>query len=278
MHSALVPEFERKALNVIRVADVNRWIGKQRARLKPSSVQRQLNIFNAVMNDAIRNGHIERNPADNADRIRGIEARQRFVTDDEWKRILETADEIETTQESKKGLHPKQRRGWLRHYVVWAYNSGMRRAEILNLTFDKVRRIANGPLVIEVANTKTGKPRFVTCTGEMERMVDALQLLERSEGDTRLFPVSLTTLKRSLASLWRETGLSDVRLHDLRRTHATILIQKNIDPRTVAGRLGHSGTAMLARHYAVDRGDLEAAKAFSGAIEDSEVEARSPAS
>ena len=40
------------------------------------------------------------------------------------------------------------------------------------------------------------------------------------------------------------------------------LIGKGIDVRTVAGRLGHSGTAMLAKHYAVDRGDKEAAAAF----------------
>ena len=60
----------------------------------------------------------------------------------------------------------------------------------------------------------------------------------------------------------KATELKDVRLHDLRRTHATILISQNIDPRTVAGRLGHSGTGMLARHYAVNRGDIEAAQAF----------------
>jgi integrase len=97
----------------------------------------------------------------------------------------------------------------------------------------------------------------------MVSILAALRKLDRAEGDDRLFPVSMTTLKRSLTDLWKATGLQDVRLHDLRRTHATILIQNHIDPRTVAGRLGHSGTAMLAKHYAVDRGDMEAARVFS---------------
>ena len=263
VHSALIPEFGRKALNVINVGDVNRWIGKQRAKLKPASVQRQLNIFNAIMNDAVRNGVIERNPAERADRIRGVEPRQRFVTETEWQKILTTADDIEAEQEASKERYPRQRRGWLRHYVVWAYNSGMRRAEILNLRLGHVRELGEHLTVVEVANTKTGKPRFVTCTNEMEKIVAARRELEREPNDDRLFPVSLTTLKRSLTKLWKATGLQDVRLHDLRRTHATILIQNNIDPRTVAGRLGHSGTAMLARHYAVDRGDVAAAQAFS---------------
>lgn len=213
------------------------------------------------MNDAIRNGLIERNPADNADKIKGIEARGRFVTAGEWKVILETAEAIEAKQEAQKESRPHQIRGWLKLFVKWAYESGMRRAEILGLTWHKVRKV--GELtVVEVVNTKTDKPRFVTCTEEMETILTELEELEREEGDERLFPVSMTTLKRSLASLWKATGLKDVRLHDLRRTHATILIHNNIDPRTVAGRLGHSGTSMLARHYAADRGDAAAAKAF----------------
>lgn len=261
--SALNPTFGKKALNAITPEDISRWIGKQRANLKPATVQRQLSTLNAILNDAVRNGSLDRNPALRADRVKGIEPRQRFVTDEEWQKILRTADKIETDQEQKKERTPQQKRGWLRHYIVWAYNSGMRRSEILGLTWQQVRKVAEDHTVIEVVATKTGRPRFVTCTEEMNSALTALKKLDRVDGDLRLFPVSLTTLKRSLTKLWKATGLADVRLHDLRRTHATILMQKNIDPRTVAGRLGHSGTAMLARHYAVDRGDMLAARAFS---------------
>lgn len=268
INSALNPMFGRKALNAITVRDINHWIGKQRQRLKPASVQRQLNTFNAIMNDAVRSGVIESNPAQRADRIRGIEARLRFVTEDEWRQILVTADAIEQRQEENKKQTPHQIRGWLRYFLVWAYNSGMRRSEILALTWDNVRRIDDEITVIEVTNTKTGKPRFVTCTEEMVSVLEKLRDLDRAEGDIRLFPLSMTTLKRSLTSLWKATGLKDVRLHDLRRTHATILMSRNIDARTVAGRLGHTGTQMLARAYSVYRGDIEAAQVFGGASND----------
>jgi integrase len=264
--TALNPTFGKKALNAITVADVNRWIGKQSAKVKPGTVQRQLATFNAIMNDAVRSGVIERNPSDRADRIKGIEPRQRFVTENEWQGILKAADKIECEQEAEKERKPQQIRGWLRHYVAWAYESGMRRAEIHNLTWDRVREVDDETTVIEVVSTKTGRPRFVTCTAGMVAILASLQELDRAEGDNRLFPVSMTTLKRSLTKLWKATGLQDVRLHDLRRTHATILIQHNVDPRTVAGRLGHSGTAMLARHYAVDLGDMGAARIFSARL------------
>jgi len=261
--SALNPAFGKKTLDVITVADLNQWIGKQSAKVKPATVQRQLATFNAIMNDAVRSGIIDRNPSERSDKIKGIEARQRFVTEEEWQGILEAADKIEEVQEANKERTPQQIRGWLRHFVVWAYESGMRRSESHNLTWDQVRKVDDETTVIEVVSTKTGKPRFVTCTTEMVSILAALRKLDRMEGDDRLFPVSLTTLKRSLTALWKATGLQDVRLHDLRRTHATILIRANVDARTVAGRLGHSGTAMLAKHYAVDLGDMEAARTFS---------------
>jgi integrase len=262
VRSALNPAFGKTPLDRITVGDVNRWIGKQRVSLKPSAVQRQLNTFNAILNDAVRNGVIERNPAGRADKIKGIEARQRFVTDEEWKTILATCERIEAQQDEEKEERPHRIRGWLRHYVVWAYNSGMRRAEILALRQQNVRKVDAEHTVIEVLNSKNGKSRNVSCTAEMLLILEALEKLDRVDGDDRLFPLSLTTLKRALTALWKATGLKDVRLHDLRRSHATILIGKGIDVRTVAGRLGHTGTAMLAKHYAVDRGDRAAAAAF----------------
>lgn len=263
VNRSLIPVFGKKAMDAITVGDVNRWIGKKRATLKPGTVQRELNTLNAILNDAIRNGLLDRNPATWADKIKGVEARQRFVTEQEWKTILATCERIEREQEDRKKQTPHRIRGWLRHYVAWAYNSGMRRAEILALEWDNVREVDAEHTVVEVLNSKSNKSRFVSCTPEMKAIIEALRALPRVDGDQRLFPVSMSTLKRSLAALWRETGLNNVWLHDLRRSHATILMSKGIDPRTIAGRLGHSGTAMLAKHYAVDRGDKEAAAAFA---------------
>lgn len=260
--TALIPAFGTKALDAITVGDVNRWIGKQRAGLSPATVQRQLSTFNAIVNDAVRNGLIDRNPSKYADKIRGIEPRQRFVTAPEWKTILATCERIELEQIEMRERKPQQIRGWLKHYVAWAYNSGMRRSEILALTWDNVRTVDADHTVVEVLNSKNGKSRYVSCTAEMKAILGSLRKLPRSEGDNRLFPLSMSTLKRALTALWKATGLPNVRLHDLRRSHATILITKGVDVRTVAGRLGHSGTAMLAKHYAVDRGDKEAAAAF----------------
>jgi len=257
--------FGQRTLDSITVTDVNKWIGQQSRTLKPETVKRKLATFNAIMNDAVRSGLIERNPSDRADKIKGIEPRQRFLTDKEYQKILEAADKIENEQDAEKERKPQQIRGWLRFFVEWAYESGMRRGEIHELTWDQIRDTPDGEIAIEVRNTKTSNPRYVACTSRMKELIPELQKLERTEGDNRVFPVSMTTLKRALTKLWKKCGVGDVRLHDMRRTHATILMGLNIDARTVAGRLGHSGTGMLATRYAVNRGDMEAAKVFGEA-------------
>ncbi len=261
VNSALNPMFGKKALNAITVADVNRWIAKQSVDLAAATVKRQLNTFNSIMNEAVKEGCIDANPSKHARRVKAGDERQRFVTGEEWETILSTCDRIEQEQEERRELMPQEKRGWLRHFVTWAYNSGMRRAEILALEWDNIREVGKEHTVVEVLNTKNGKSRYVTCTAEMRNILAALRDLPREDGDVRLFPLSLTTLKRALTALWKETGLNDVRLHDLRRSHATILVGKGFDLRTIAGRLGNT-TAVLEKHYAVDRGDKDAAAAF----------------
>lgn len=255
--------FGRRALDAISVSDVNKWIARQRANLKPSTVQRQLATLNAILNDAVRSGCLQRNPTERADRIRDIEGRERFITDGEWTEIVTAAELIEQHKAARADKLPFEKRGWLKDFVTWAYHSGMRRAEILGLTFSSIRELEKGHTVVEVTGTKTGKPRFVTCTPEMLAIIGRSKAWSREKGDSRLFPVSMTTAKRSLTKLWRDCGLEDVRLHDLRRTHATKLLLHGIDARTVAGRLGHTGTGMLAKHYAVNLGDKAAAEAFN---------------
>jgi hypothetical protein len=57
-----------------------------------------------------------------------------------------------------------------------------------------------------------------------------------------------------------------------------MMMQLGIDPKAIAGRLGHSGLSMLGRHYAVDRGDTEAVMRFDArrAAKDDQVAAPEP--
>lgn len=75
-----------------------------------------------------------------------------------------------------------------------------------------------------------------------------------------------------LSSAWRSVvksrKLPKVRFHDLRHTHASALIDADIDVLTVSRRLGHASPAITLRVYSHlfrDKGDV-AAKAIEAAM------------
>ena len=60
-----------------------------------------------------------------------------------------------------------------------------------------------------------------------------------------------------------------MRFHDLRHTHATILLANNIDAVAVATRLGHSDATVTLQTYAhaLRRRDEDAARALQNLID-----------
>lgn len=257
----LKPTFGAKALTTIARADVNKWIAAQLAENKPATVQRQLNTLKAILNDAVRNGLLPDNPVRFADTIRGVEGRQRVLDHDELEAVYQTAERVEAETINRTTFKGVGVKGWLRDFVLWAVHSGMRRQEILNLRFGNFVELPEGVVIAIVERSKSGKPRQVACSSEMIAIRERMKTKRRDENDDRLFPVSLTTVKRSLTRVWKTCGLEDARLHDLRRTHASELIRGGTDLRTVADRIGHRDLSMLEKHYAIPLGQLEAAKA-----------------
>lgn len=47
----------------------------------------------------------------------------------------------------------------------------------------------------------------------------------------------------------RQMGIKRIRFHDLRHTHATILLQMGVNPKIVAERLGHSSVQITLDTY-----------------------------
>ncbi len=63
---------------------------------------------------------------------------------------------------------------------------------------------------------------------------------------TPLLPSSIT---HAWIKLVRRCGLTGVRLHDARHTHASLLLKQGVHPKIVQERLGHSGIAITLDLY-----------------------------
>ncbi len=57
-------------------------------------------------------------------------------------------------------------------------------------------------------------------------------------------------LRRSFKPLLERAGLPNIRFHDLRHTHATLLLSKGANPKVVQERLGHATVSITLDVYA----------------------------
>ena len=67
----------------------------------------------------------------------------------------------------------------------------------------------------------------------------------------------------------KQLGFNGVRLHDLRHTHASLMLQQGVNPKTVAERLGHSSVTITLDTYShlLPRIQEEAASKFDAAMD-----------
>jgi integrase len=174
------------------------------------------------------------------------------------------------------------------HHLAAAWTvlalTGMRRGELLALRWRDVDldaatlrvrrsagivRVKGQPGTVTEGPTKTGKPRVVDLGAEAvavlrthrrERGAMALQLVTADSlvfGDVEgyhLHPERFSrTFGDALARCRRELGEAAppaIRLHDLRHTHATLLLSEGEPIKVVSERLGHSSAVVTMTVYA----------------------------
>ena len=85
----------------------------------------------------------------------------------------------------------------------------------------------------------------------MERLLQGLE----SHDDDLVFchhdgsPIDPSSVTHSFKRIVRKLGLVGVRLHDLRHTHASLMLKQGIHPKIVSERLGHSNIGITLDTY-----------------------------
>lgn len=195
---------------------------------KPGTVNRDLGALSRILSMAHDNGLIVENPARRVRRLRDDNARIRYLTLDEQKRLL--AVMVGHYANSIKPI------------FIFAVNTGMRRGEILNLGWSDISWERN---VIVVRKTKSGRDRSVPINRAVAEVLKAqIQLVSTGT----VFSISPKTLSSAFTTLVRRAGIENLRLHDLRHTFATRLSDAGTDPFTIADILGHRDLKITKRY------------------------------
>ncbi len=159
--------------------------------------------------------------------------RDRFLAPDETQRLISSIamDENQTAAQA----------------IMLLLLTGGRRNEITQAKWEYVNWERHTLLV---PLSKSGKPRAIALNGDA---LTLLRAIPRHDGNPHIFPSPVNG--RPSASLFfpwdrirKRAGLKDVRLHDLRHSYASFLVNRGISLYVVQGLLGHAHARTTQRY------------------------------
>ena len=148
------------------------------------------------------------------------------------------------------------------HHIMAFYLlfwTGMRKGELLALTwedidFDKSSIAVNKSFVrlhkrdiISSGKTKSSQRVVIMPAFLAEMLRDFQQLKGKTSG--RIFPYTRNMLSHTMRKYTQEAAVKRIRLHDLRHSHASLLINAGFLPIDVADRLGHANAGITLSIY-----------------------------
>ena len=140
------------------------------------------------------------------------------------------------------------------------YWCGIREGELLALTpadFDfekKTLRInksyqrLQGKDVITTPKTKKSNRVIQMPDFLCDEMQDYFKQLYGLESDSRIFPLTKHTLKRGMEFGCKASGVKVIRIHDLRHSHVSLLINMGYSAVAIGNRVGHESVEITYRY------------------------------
>lgn len=260
-------EFNDKLLTEIHAFDVERFKARRlKAGIKPATVNRDLDRIRGALSRAVDWGMLPAHPLRSVKRAKGDDnSRVRYLSPAEDKRLRKALEKREDArrEERERGNAWCRERGrperplWpaenftdhLMPMVLVALNTGLRRGELLGLTWEHVNLEAK-LLTVAAGTAKSRKARHVPLNAEA---VDVLtRWKKQSTGTGLVFPAPgggrMTHINTSWEGLIEDAELIDFRFHDLRHDFASKLVMRGVDLNTVRELLGHADLQMTLRY------------------------------
>jgi Site-specific recombinase XerD len=252
IHSKLIPYFGKKAMSEIKASDVIQWHNEMlRHRhedgrpFAPSYLKTLHNQLSAIFNHAVRFYDLKTNPARKAGNIgteKGIE--MKFWTKKEY-------------QAFSVAMMDKPVSFYAFEMLYWC---GIREGELLALSMEdfdferqtvhirkSYQRIKNQDIITDPKTPKS--KRFIKMPDFLcEEMQEYFNLLYGLKPNDRIFPVTKHYLYNEMKRGVQAQGLERIRIHDLRHSHVSLLIDMGFSAVAIADRMGHESIDITYRY------------------------------
>jgi integrase len=266
-------DFNRFAIEGMR----QRW---KKEGMQPRSINRDIQRLQSVLSRAVKLGVLDSSPIAGLEPMKADKTgRVRFLTQVEEGALRKALEEREEklrqarirlnewrAQRQKHELPEDKYGGYLavlRPLVLIALNTGLRRGELLALTWGAVDFPAK-MLTVMAATAKSGHTRRIPLNSEAFATFKAWHARQTKTGaEVPVFPgpdgKAMKRIDTAWRSLMKTAGLKNFRLHDCRHHFASKMVQAGVDLYTVKELLGHSEIAMTERYSHLKPENLRAA-------------------
>lgn len=242
----IMPYFGKKKMNEITPANIREW---QNNLLKQGYSQTYLKTINnqlsAIFNHAVRVYGLQSNPCHKVGSIGKSKAKEMlFWTTEEYKLFSEQIMHKTMTYMAFQVLY-------------WC---GIRLGELLALTKEDID-LEDRKIRINKSFQRIDKEDVITSpkTEKSNRIVDIPDFLAEElrtyiikfydlSNTDRLFPLSKTHLHNELKNGAKKAGIKRIRIHDLRHSHVSLLIEMGFSPLAIAERVGHESIDITYRY------------------------------
>ena len=249
LQTHILPFFGSKPMNEIKASDVRRWQAKLMSSPNNYSQTylKKINTeLNSIINYAKRFYDLNTNPCGKAGTIGKAKAEEM----DYW-----TYDEYIAFRE---GVKDKSLSYICFEVLYW---TGMREGELLALSpadidldnktisINRTYQRIEGKDVFTSPKTRKSKRKIPIPDFLCQELSDYIQSRYMLDADERLFPVTKSYLSHEMIRGCKNTGVKKIRIHDIRHSHASLLINQGCDALMLADRLGHEKVSTTLNTY-----------------------------
>ena len=249
LQTHILPFFDNKPINEIKASDVRRWQAKLMSSPNNYSQTylKKINTeLNSIINYAKRFYDLNTNPCGKAGTIGKAKAEEM----DYW-----TYDEYIAFRE---GVKDKSLSYICFEVLYW---TGMREGELLALSpadidldnktisINRTYQRIEGKDVFTSPKTRKSKRKIPIPDFLCQELSDYIQSRYMLDADERLFPVTKSYLSHEMIRGCKNTGVKKIRIHDIRHSHASLLINQGCDALMLADRLGHEKVSTTLNTY-----------------------------
>ncbi|MGF9909470.1 tyrosine-type recombinase/integrase [Brevibacillus porteri] len=259
LRTHIIPSLGQIPLAKLTAHDVEMFLDSLHDKgLSPSTVKRIFSVVNASLNSAEIKGIVSKNVANRVEKPQASSRRQLVVWEPEF-----VSDFLEKTKYAS--------RYWIAVYL--AVMTGMRQGEILGLrwsdidfdnrnltiqqTVNRHREIKDGAKTKKSVRSVALSPETIEVLKEHRKLIlqERVELGPDYQNNDLVVCTQFggPTTQRAIQKVWpnflKKTGAPKITFHDLRHTHASLLIKQGVHIKVISERLGHSSITITMDKY-----------------------------